>query len=211
MLTYGNPNRDLLPYVKKESFLDSLLSELYSYPYPDNNGQEVIDEINQLIGLTNSISENQEAQAKNQIYDTNLQAYIVNVLSNKGIPEQEVSEILVSIDEDILPILVKLKYYYQRIRPNQLAHLLQMSLYIYKSYSDSTPSYPSGHTFMSKIYCAVLGNKYPKYYQSLIALGQDCSDSRLYMGVHYASDVAFGSYAADCVLDHPEFKKKYKL
>ena len=60
MLTYGNPNRALLPYIKKETFLESLLSELYSYPYPDNNSQEAVDEINQLISLTNSISSSPE-------------------------------------------------------------------------------------------------------------------------------------------------------
>jgi membrane-associated phospholipid phosphatase len=89
--------------------------------------------------------------------------------------------------------------------------MLQMNLYPFDSKSADTPSYPSGHTFNSKIYCAVLGNKYPKYFQNLLALAQDCSDSRMYMGLHYASDCAFGSYAADCILDHPEFKKKYKL
>ena len=211
MLTYGNPNRTLLPYTKKESFLDSLLSELYSYPYPDNNSQEVIDELNQLIGLTNSIADNAEMHQRNNIYDNSFQEYIINVLSNTGIDKQEIAQLIDSIDEDIKPIIVKLKYYYQRIRPNQLAHLLQMNLYPFDSKSADTPSYPSGHTFNSKIYCAVLGNKYPKYYKQLMSLAQDCSDSRMYMGLHYASDAAFGSYAADCVLDHPEFKKKYKL
>jgi hypothetical protein len=211
MLTYGNPNRALLPYMKQESFLDSLLSELYSYPYPDNNGQEVIDEINQLINLTNSIADSSDTIEKNKIYDTGFKDYIVNVLGNVGVDTEEVANNLNAIDEDIMPIIVKLKYYYQRIRPNQLAHLLQMNLYPFDSKSADTPAYPSGHTFNSKIYCAVLGNKYPKYYQNLIALAQDCSDSRMFMGLHYASDITFGSYAADCVLDHPEFKKKYKL
>jgi hypothetical protein len=211
MLTYGNPNRALLPYTKKESFLDSLLSELYSYPYPDNNSQEVIDEINQLINLTNSIADSTDIIEKNKIYDDGFKEYILNVLGNVGINQEEVSNIMESIDEDIKPILVKLKYYYQRIRPNQLAHLLQMNLYPYESRSADTPAYPSGHTFNSKIYCVVLGNKYPKYFQNLLALAQDCSDSRMYMGLHFASDCAFASYAADCVLDHPEFKKKYKL
>ena len=211
MLTYGNPNRALLHYTKTESFLDSLLSELYSYPYPDNNSQETIDELNQLIGLTNSIADNTEMQQRNNIYDVHYQDYIINVLSNTGIPKEEIGILMDSIDADIKPILVKLKYYYQRIRPNQLAHMLQMNLYPFDSKTADTPAYPSGHTFQSKIFCAVLGNKYPKYYKQLMALAQDCSDSRMYMGVHYASDCAFASYAADCVLDHPEFKKKYKL
>lgn len=211
MLTYGNPNRILLPYNKKESFLDSLLSELNSYPYPDNNSQEVIDEINQLIGLTNSIADNTEIQQRNHIYDTGFVDYLINVLTNTGIPRKEIEDLIDSLDEDIKPIIVKLKYYYQRIRPNQLSHLLQMNLYPFDSKSADTPAYPSGHTFNSKIYCEVLGNRYPKYYKQLMLLAKDCSDSRMYMGLHYASDVNFAQYAADCVLAHPEFKKKYKL
>jgi hypothetical protein len=211
MLSYGNPNRALLPYIKKETFLESLLTELYSYPYPDNNGQEVVDEINQLISLTNSISSQPEMVQRYKIYDEDFVAYLVNVLSNTGIPRQEITDLIDSMDEDIKPMVVKLKYYYQRIRPNQLGHMLQMSLYPYEAKTADTPSYPSGHTLTSKVYCKVLGNKYPKFYQQLMALAQDCSDSRMYMGLHYASDSVFGSYVADCILEHPEFKKKYKL
>jgi len=211
MLTYGNPNRALLPYIKKETFLESLLSELYSYPYPDNNSQEAVDEINQLISLTNSISSSPELVERYKIYDEDFVSYLENVLSNTGIPRQEIKDLINSMDEDIKPITIKLKYYYQRIRPNQLGHMLQMSLYPYPSVSADTPSYPSGHTIVSKVYCKVLGNKYPKFYQQLMSLAQDCSDSRMYMGLHYASDAVFGSYVADCILEHPEFKKKYKL
>ena len=69
-------------------------------------------------------------------------------------------------------------------------------------FSVSSPNFPS---------LPNLGNKYPKFYQHLMSLAQDCSDSRMYMGLHYASDAVFGSYVADCILEHPEFKKKYKL
>jgi hypothetical protein len=211
MLTYGNPNRALLPYIKKETFLESLLTELYSYPYPNNNSQEAVDEINQLISLTNSISSDPEMVQRYKIYDEDFVGYLVNVLSNIGIPRQEIADLIDSMDEDIKPMVVKLKYYYQRIRPNQLAHMLQMSLYPYEAKTADTPSYPSGHSLTSKVYCAVLGNKYPKYYQQLMALSKDCSDSRMYMGLHYASDAVFANYVADCILEHPEFKKKYKL
>ena len=43
MLTYGNPSRNFLPYLKTESYLDTLLPELASYPFPKNDGQDVID------------------------------------------------------------------------------------------------------------------------------------------------------------------------
>ena len=45
MLTYGNPSRNFLPYLKTESYLDTLLPELASYPFPKNDGQDVIDRL----------------------------------------------------------------------------------------------------------------------------------------------------------------------
>ena len=211
MLTYGNPTRDLIPFLKTETFLDSLLSELYSYPYPDNNSQEVIDEINKLTDYTNSVADNPDLIKRYEIYDAEFENYLVKSLSNVGVPEQEVIDTINSLKEDILPLILKLKYYYQRIRPNQLSHMLQMRLYPFASVSADTPSYPSGHTYSSKIYCNVLGNMYPKLFQELDKLAKDVSDSRQYLGLHYASDADFANYVADCVLAHPEFKKKYRL
>jgi hypothetical protein len=211
MLVFGNVNRSLLPYLRQETYLDSLLEELNSYPFPDYNGQQSVDELNQLINLTNSISDNQELQKRFQIYDANFADYLTKILSNQGLNKDEVGSIIDELHNDITPILVKLKYYYQRIRPNQLAANFQMSLYPFPSTTADTPSYPSGHAFISKVYCSVLGNKYPKYYAQLMQLAQDCADSRLMMGLHYQSDNEFSLYVADAVMSHPEFRKKYKL
>jgi len=123
MLAYGNPNRTYLPYLIKETFLDSLLSELYSYSYPDNNSQEVIDEINQLIELTGSIENNEEAKNRFKIYDENFQSYLISALANTGIPKEDIENLVKEIHEDITPLIVKLKYNFQRIRPFQLEAL----------------------------------------------------------------------------------------
>ncbi len=182
MLPFGNPIRSVLPYFKRETFLDSLIPELSNYPYPDNNSQEVIDEVNKLIQFTNATSENKEAQSRFEIYDENFEEYIIDVLVYKGIADRkEVEGLIRDLHEDILPLLVKIKYNYQRIRPIQLSYLLEMKLYPFASKSNDTPSYPSGHTYQSKIYCEVLGNKYPKYYKQLQELAQDITVSRLYI------------------------------
>jgi hypothetical protein len=211
MLTYGNPSRNLLPYLKTDSYLDSLLGELASYPFPNNNGQDVIDEINQLINYTNTLSSDESFQKRYKIYDTNFEGYIINVLSNVGIDRQEVSDTMKQIHDDIVPLIVKLKYHYQRVRPYQLSHILSMRLYPFQSETANSPSYPSGHSIQAKLYADVLGNKYPKYYKQLQALSDDIAESRLAMGLHYPSDILFGEYVCEVVLNHPEFKKKYRL
>jgi len=210
MLAYGNPNRTLLPYMNQESYLDSLLDELKGYDYPDNNSQYVIDEINTLITKTNSVTDNEEVQQAFKIYDTNFEKYIADTFSMVGVKE-DILAILMEIQKDITPLIVKLKYHYQRVRPNQLACMLKMPLYVYKSLSADTPSYPSGHALQSKLYCEVLGNRYPEYYKKLQDLAKNIADSRLYMGVHYPSDCEFSLYIAETVLNNADFKRKYQL
>ncbi len=211
MLTFGNITRQLLPFLKKESYLDSLLIELNNYPHPDNNSQDVINEINKLIELTDSIANKEDIQKRYKLYDENFECYIMNVLSNTGIPKEEIEAVMKDIHADITPLLVKLKYGYQRVRPIQLSYMLQMMLVPYHSKSCDTPSYPSGHTLYANIYCKVLGNKYPKYYNPLMQLADDITDSRMSMGLSYYSDCTFADYISSCILSHPEFKTKYRL
>jgi hypothetical protein len=211
MLLFGNPSRNFLKNLNTESYLDSLLPELASYAYPDNNSQEAIDEINKLVAYTNELESNIDLQKRFDIYDANFENYIISVLSNVGIPADEVTSIMKDIHDDIIPIILKLKYHFQRIRPNQLSIMLSMKMYPFASATAYSPSYPSGHSLQSRLYCEVLGNKYPKYYKQLNILAEDISQSRLYMGVHYPSDCEFSQYIATLVLNNPEFKKKYKL
>jgi hypothetical protein len=211
MIGYGNPNRTYLQYLSQTTYLDSLLPELNSYPYADNNSQEAIDEINVLINATNELSSNAELEKRYFLYDEKFEDYIINVLSNKGIPYEDVSNIVKDLHNDIVPIITKLKYNYQRIRPLQLSFMYQMGLYPYQCKNCDSPSYPSGHSLQSRIYCEVLGNKYPKYYKQLMELANDISKSRIYLGVHYPSDCTFANYVSDVILNHPEFKRKYKL
>ena len=211
MLSYGNPSRNFLPYLKTESYLDSLLGELASYPYPNNNGQDVIDEINQLINYTNTLSSDENLEKRYKIYDKDFENYFINVLSNVGVDRREVTDIIRQIHDDIVPLIVRLKYHYQRVRPYQLSHILSMRLYPFQSETSNTPSYPSGHSIQSKIYADVLGNKYPKFNKQLQSLAEDIAKSRLSMGIHYPSDILFGEYVSELIVNHPEFKKKYRL
>ena len=211
MLAYGNPNREFLPLLKEQTFLDSLLPELTNIPFPDPNTQEAVDEINKLISLTNSLSDDSELYKRYRLYDTNYDQYIVKVLSNKGISEEETSLLLGKIYNDVIPLIVKLKFHFQRVRPAQLANLFRMSLYSFGSYYSDCPSYPSGHAILSEVYSEVLGNYHPQYYKQLKELSKDIAQSRLCLGVHYPSDCKFSSYIAQAIINHPDFKKKYKL
>jgi DNA-binding transcriptional regulator YhcF (GntR family) len=210
-LSYGNPEREMLVHLRSETYLDTLYNELKNYPPEDFETPQMENELNSIITMSNNLHIDNQLETRYKFYDSNFEKYIVDVLVKAGVNQEEVENTIKSIKEDTLPLLLKLKYTYQRIRPKTIAFYFNQPLYPYHSTTADTPSYPSGHTFQSKVYCEVLGNTYPKYYQSLMQLAEDIANSRLYLGVHFPSDNEFALYCADCVLNHPEFKTKYKL
>jgi len=210
-LIFGNPNREYLGILKQETYLDSLLDELKNYAPPSYDSSQSEEELATIIEMCNSLSSDPNTEARYKYYDASFEKYIIDVLVSLKAPKVEVENLVKEMHDDILPLLMKLKYHYQRIRPLQLAFYYNSPLYPYVSATANTPSYPSGHCYQSIIYCEVLGNKYPKFYQSLKKLAEDISVSRLYLGVHYPSDIEFAKYCADLVLNHTDFKRKYKL
>jgi len=210
-LVHGNPNRDMLDSLKRETYLDDLQQDFFKYPPPKNDSTEVQEELQEIILLTDELAKNDFLQKRYQLYDEGFEKYLVTILEKQGIAKDSVQRIVQSLHDDIIPVLVKTKFYFQRIRPYTLAYYYNLPVFPFPSKTASSPSYPSGHTFQINVYCEVLGNMYPQFYHSLIGLAEDVSKSRIYMGLHYKSDVDFGKYMADMVLNHPEFKKKYKL
>jgi hypothetical protein len=210
-VTFGNPNRQHLIYLQRENFLDSLLPELSSFPPPSNESTDSSEEISILIKYTNHLQDDEQLLRRFMLYDTDFEGYMIKRLVDEGIPEKDVKDLIVEVHKDIVPILVKLKYAYNRPRPYQLANYKKMPLHVWRAKSADSPSYPSGHCYQSKIYAEILGNVYPKYYKALNELATDIMWSRQYLGVHYPSDSEFSLYVAEVVLKHPEFAKKYKL
>jgi len=209
-LGFGNPTKEHLLFLRSETYLDSLLSELKNYEPSKNDSEEIQQELKVIIEACDNLYIDPQARDRYKKYDSDFEEYIAEVLSQK-IPKKDVQDLIQEVHDDITPLLVKLKYTYQRIRPRQLALHYNLPLYPYSSVSADTPSYPSGHAFQSILYCEVLGNKYPQYYNSLKRLAEDISVSRVYMGLHYPSDIEFAKYCAEVVLNHPDFKAKYKI
>lgn len=210
-LAFGNPSRHHLIYLETENYLDSLIPELSSYPFPANDSEDSSKEILDIIKYTQYLKDDEQLLRRFNLYDTEFEGYIIKRLVDAGMPEKEVTDTIVEIHKDIVPLLVKVKYIYNRPRPQQLAFYKKMPLHVWRSRNADSPAYPSGHTFQAKVYAEVLGNTYPQFYKALHELATDISYSRQYMGAHYPSDCEFALYMADIVIKHPEFAKKYKL
>ncbi len=211
LIPYGTPTIDQLTIMEKQTYLDSLFSELSKYGYPKNSSDATREELNYLSGCVKKLKEDSDWKHRYDIYDKHLIRYFKEALSKDKEVLDEITHIVDSIVDDATPLLMKLKYSFNRPRPRQLAAAHKLKLFPHESYSDNSPSFPSGHVFISKILCEVIGNRFPESYGDLQKLLDDVINSRIYMGLHYQSDIDVALMCAEQVLKHKEFMLKYRL
>ena len=209
-LTYGNPTKDQLIFVQGTCMVDSLFDSLKNSVIPNNDSELVKDELNEIVDSLEIISQpqNKEYYKRYMAYDRNLIQALSSIFKQKDI---EVEELITEIVKDIQNLIYKLKFYYQRPRPYQLAQYYKLKLFPYKSFSAHSPSYPSGHTIEANVILNIIGNMYPTEYNYCKELIDDVAYSRIYLGLHFPSDNEGAKEVAKAILKDPDFAKKYKI
>lgn len=209
-VTYGNPTKEIKEFIEKKSIIDDLFIKFDEDSFPFNDSELVKDELNEIVDYVNSISdeENKAFLTRYKSYDRSLSQTIITTFKQKGI---DVESICQDIIVDVRNLIYKLKYFYQRPRPFQLAQYYKLKLFPYNSFSANTPSYPSGHTLEAYVILNVIADKHPNEYQFCKEMIDDVAYSRLYLGVHYPSDNDFAIEIAKEILKHPDFTKKYGI
>jgi hypothetical protein len=209
-IVYGNPTRDFLPYLEATSFLDKHFDSLSKFTPPRNSSKATREELNNLVDLTNELSNEPIRLEKYLNYDHELEKTFAEVITSMQVPE-ELVQVVDSLFDDINPLLAKLKMHFNRARPYQIAYAYKLKLFPFESFSAQTPSYPSGHALQSKVICYVLGNHLPELYEYFENLANDICYSRQYLGLHYPSDIDFSILCFEQIIRDKEFKSKYQL
>ena len=167
------------------------INNFMNIPPPENESDTTEDEIEQI----------EEIPVDNKFVDTtdNIHTHFKRFLKSKNLeyPEDEIEEILSSIGI----IILKLKYHYNRPRPQQVAAAKELELNPTTLDSASTPSYPSGHATQGRFIARYLSDIYPDYHDELIRVGDEVGDGRLMAKVHYPSDQAFGKLLGDALYE----------
>ena len=183
-IIYGSPTKKRLKEMEGDTELFSNFDiNLYkSFPPPKNSSQTVIGELNYIQGIERDEKFIKEAD--------DVEKYFKSFIEGRGFkyPKKHVKHIL----KCSKPIIVKLKYYYNRPRPDQLADHFNLPLDNFYLDSMGTPSYPSGHSTQGILIGLVLGDMFPEYREELFNIGKDISYSRIMSKAHYPSDSKFG-------------------
>lgn len=209
-ITYGNPTIEEKRAIDAECLVGDLFSKLKDTVCPLNDSEMVKDELNEIVDCLKSMEdeENSVYLKRYKAYDRSLLQVINTTFKQKSI---DVESLTKSIVIDIQTLIYKLKYYYNRPRPRQLADYYKLKLFPYKSYSASTPSFPSGHTLEAYVILNVIANKYPAHYSFCKEMIEDICYSRVFLGEHYPSDNDFAKTVGKEILKHKAFTEKYEI
>lgn len=166
-------------------------------PFPANTSKETQTELEFLSKLTT----NRSKEDHELIYrmDEDIDAYYKDITKKLNL---RYPQGYIDLFYDIMrPVLMNLKSYWNRPRPNQLAELYNININRIVTDTIHTASYPSGHTSYSRLVCRVLSEMYPvlsNRFESVVSL---TGMARMKQGVHYTSDnkasIIFADYFYD--------------
>ena len=100
--------------------------------------------------------------------------------------------------------ILKLKYYYNRPRPYQVAERLGYDFLAMDSKTAHTPSYPSGHTIQAMMLADYFGQYFSEYKSYFYEIADKISMSRIFGGYHFPSDIKYGKMIFS---DYMKYKK----
>ena len=206
---FGNPSYEQIPLVQSATDFDFLLPEIFKTVCPINTSTLVQDELKVLVEYQKDFKSLTENKIKRfAYYDHNLSNVVVNFLSNYEIDATEMVEEIINMTK---PLLLKIKYKFQRPRPFQLASYYKESLFPRKSNSADSPSFPAGHTFQMNLIQETIGSIYPDTYADLRKLTKEVNEQRLFYGLHFPSDIDFGKECADAVVKTKIWTGKFQI
>ena len=151
---------------------------------PENNSEETRKELEYLQSITKSLT----TRDKNLIdlvdnepldlYNGVLKEY------NLQMPNSAFDKIW----NIARPIVMNLKYQYNRPRPVQIAERLGFKVNVIETKTHQTPAYPSGHTVYTAMGAYILSDMYPELSSDFFGKIGEAGLARCLQGVHYPSD-----------------------
>lgn len=204
-LIYGNPTKSEHLLINEQIPFYHLFKRYTKYELLKNSSQEAIQEIKYLISKTS------EYYTKKQLFELytplteNFKETVFKTLTDEGIKydKSKCLQIIIEIE----PLITSLKYYYNQIRPHQLALIHNQELY--PIYATCTPAFPSDRVFKLKVLSQYLkkntandANKIDKWFEKL-------SKVVIYTGSNTLHQYMLTSHMADNLSKDEVFFNKF--
>ena len=210
-ITYVETPEVFLKTAKSDfKHLDIDIQKLLSFPPPSNSSEETKKELID-IKIFMDMDHPQDFKTNLKKMDEDPAQFVIDYYEEitKSKAAEDVLKFIT--DGDVEVLAMKLKMYYNRPRPYQIAEHYGIEFDYNKSIQNGAadhPSYPSGHTLSAYFTAKVLGHINPQVKKQLVKRAMMVADSRIMEGVHFKSDNDFSIYLVDNVL-MPAFLKKY--
>jgi len=205
---YGNPALVNAVHLNQNGMYDSYVETFSneSFQPPSNSSMTTFNELVELTVLKDEIQSHDDYKY-HAFIDGDLSQFLFMQIQNCGIKANP--DVLSSIAYDLNPTIIKIKMFFQRPRPFQLAYYRHLNLYPHISVAAHSPSYPSGHAMQSYFICKLYSYKYKSKKKDLMAIAEEVAYSRKVMGLHYQSDNDFAKQIADEILQKDDVLKFY--
>jgi len=185
----------------KESYIRNRLKELVSesitviptgkYYFEYKSHPESVEEQAKDLAMVVAQHSNRRISARLQhVCDENFEKLFQIFLESKGRTYN--IEYYNMLLDSMKPMIEKLKEYYDRPRPSELAKTMGIKFVGDDLETVSSPSYPSGHTIQAYVLAHMLSDQFSEHQEKLLAIAEVIAQSRIDRGVHFPTDIEYG-------------------
>ena len=184
-------------YNNYNKSLDYLYKQVPRIDYSLNDSEETKEEIQLLLKLKNTRPDNMKEII---LYEFKL-ANMIDMFTNDKRERLILNNFIM---KNINPIIMKIKVYYDRIRPSYLNKEIEPVIE-----NPKHPSYPSGHATQAYFIAHILSDKYPENKIKYLKLANNIALNRERGGFHFRSDSNYGRKIAKILSNNFKADKNF--
>ena len=202
-LAYGQATIEERMAIDSGTQFEKHVKVFQNDPYPENISPAAKQELYEIVSKVDKLT-NEEWRKRCFFIDRQLGKYLNGYAQKAGM--RQFKSIFEQVNHLYLnSLLYQTKYYYNRLRPNQLAYYLKIGLTSANTRTGHTPSYPSGHTLQAHFYTKLISDVMNIPWEDEAT--REVAASRMSMGIHYKTDNDFAIKISEYLLDTDEYKE----
>ena len=201
-LAYGQPTIEERMAIDHGTQFEKYVKVFENDPYPENVSAEAKAEVYEVVSKIEKLV-NEEWRKRCFFIDKQLGKYLSGYAQKAGM--RQFKSIFEQVNDLYLNSLIyRIKYHYNRIRPNPLAYYLNISLTSANTRTGHTPSYPSGHTLQAHFFSKLISDVMNVPWSDDAT--REVAASRMSMGIHFKSDNDFAVKISEYLTQTEEYQ-----